>query len=272
MRFKLGNHLGSGAFGEIYASQEVHTGLATAVKLERVDTKYPQLMYEARIYNMLQNDMKGDIPHMHYFGTEGVYNVLVLDRLGKNMEQIRLDAPATRLNHAQVNTVADHTLRILEKFHDHGFVHRDMKPDNLLTGLSGRGFFLIDFGLSKYVRDPVGGGHIPERKDKHLTGTPRYASIGNHRGREQGRKDDIESLGYVLLYLLRGSLPWQHIDQYDKILEMKQKMLRDGSLNKDTPPGFARFFRYITRLTFADRPDYAHLRSLFGGPRVERLT
>lgn len=262
-RFKLEEKLGSGAFGEIYAGHELGTGKAVAIKLERSDARYPQLRYEARIYHSIQHKMNGGIPHMHYFGTEGFYKVLVLDRLGKSMEQMRNEAPTERLNFKQVSAIADNTLHVLEQFHDKGFVHRDMKPDNILTGLDGRGIYLIDFGLSKYVRD-ASGSHIPNCQGKHLTGTPRYASIGNHLGREQGRKDDVESLGYVLLYLLRGSLPWQHItNHYDEIMREKQKVLRDGSLYKDTPPAFRRFFRHVATLAFADRPNYSHLRKLF---------
>jgi serine/threonine protein kinase len=263
-RFKLEEKLGSGAFGEIYAGHELGTDTPVAIKLERVDARYPQLGYEARIYHSLQNNMNGGIPHMHYFGTEGLYNVLVLDRLGKNMETLRDESPLEHLSYKHVSMIADRTLALLERFHDNGFVHRDLKPDNILTGPRGNGFYLIDFGLSKYIRDPVSGGHIPAQRGKHLTGTPRYASIGNHRGYEQGRKDDVESLGYVLLYLLRGSLPWQHITtRYDEILREKQKTLRDGSLCKDTPPAFRRFFRHVATLGFADRPDYTHLRKLF---------
>jgi len=261
-RFKLEEKLGSGAFGEIYAGHELGTDRPVAIKLERVDAQYPQLGYEARIYNSLQNNMNDGIPRMHYFGTEGLYNVLVLDRLGKNLEQLRAESPRERLSFKQVSGIAGQVLNTLERFHDEGFVHRDMKPDNILTGPRGQGYYLIDFGLSKYMRDD--GGHISNRSGKHLTGTPRYASIGNHRGHEQGRKDDVEGLGYVLLYLLRGSLPWQHITtHYDEILTKKLKTLRDGSLCKDTPPTFRRFFRHVASLGFEDRPDYAHLRKLF---------
>jgi serine/threonine protein kinase len=263
-RFKIEEKLGSGAFGEIYAGHELGTKTPVAIKLERVDTRYPQLAYEARIYHSLQDDMDDGIPRMHYFGTEGLYNVLVLDRLGNNMDQLRAEAPLGRLSYKQVSGIADKTLELLERFHDAGFVHRDMKPDNILTGPRGHGVYLIDFGLSKYMREPITGAHIPHRSGKHLTGTPRYASVGNHRGHEQGRKDDVESLGYVLLYLLRGALPWQHItNHYEDILKEKQQTLRDGSLCKDTPPAFRRFFRHVASLGFEDRPDYTHLRQLF---------
>lgn len=262
-RFKVDEKLGSGAFGDIYAGHELGTNIPVAIKLEPVDARHPQLRYEARIYNSLQNIMAGGIPALRYFGTEGDYNVMVLDRLGSNMEQIRAASPTGHLSYRQVAKVATSVLQLLEQFHDQGFVHRDLKPDNILTGPQGRGFYLIDFGLSKYVRNPD-GTHIPDRTGKHLTGTPRYASIGNHKGREQGRRDDIESLGYVLLYLLQGSLPWQHLtDQYDDIMREKQRRLRDGSLVHNTPPAFRRLFNHVATLTFQDRPDYTYLRQLF---------
>jgi serine/threonine protein kinase len=262
-RFKLSSKLGGGAFGEIYAGHEIGTNNPVAIKLERTDARHPQLRYEARIYHALQHDMRGDIPQMHYFGTEGLYNVMVLDRLGKSMEQLRAEAAHKRLPFDRVKIIADNVLRILERFHDRGFVHRDVKPDNILTGINGKGLYLIDFGLSKFVRDPITGKHISNRDGKHLTGTPRYASIGNHLGYEQGRKDDLESLGYVLLYLLRGKLPWQTNDHYDDVLREKQRMLRDGSLFMDTPTAFHQYFNHVATLTFEERPDYNHLRNLF---------
>jgi serine/threonine protein kinase len=263
-RFKVDYKLGSGAFGEIYAGHELYTDVPVAIKLEQTNARHPQLRYEARIYHTLQHELQGFIPRMYYFGNEKSYNVLVLQRLGKNFEQLRSESPTQRLSYSVVAEVAVAVLTILELFHDLGFVHRDLKPDNILTGLDGKGVYLIDFGLSKMIFDSVTGKHISDRAGKHLIGTPRYASIGNHRGHEQGRKDDLESLGYVLLYLLRGFLPWQSItEDYDSIMREKQSKIQDLSLFIDTPTAFRRFFRYINTLHFGDRPDYDYLRRLF---------
>ena len=273
-RFKLEQKIGNGAFGEIYAGHDLTTANPVAIKLERKDARYPQLQYEARIYHTFQNDPTAvRIPHMYYFGTEGTYNVLVLDRLGENMEQLRKNLPGGCMNIEQIAMVAVSTLRVLEQFHNKGFVHRDIKPENILqradvasstaNNNSFTQLYLIDFGLSKYMRNPVTGAHIPSRTGKHLTGTPRYASIGNHRGWEQGRKDDLESLGYVLLYLLHGFLPWQPIDKHSDILEKKQHAHQSGSLFDNSPTIFQHFFQHLNTLNFADRPDYAYLRQLF---------
>jgi serine/threonine protein kinase len=258
-RFKLGKKLGSGAFGEIYSGKEVNTGERVAVKLEKRDAKYPQLRYEARIYHALSGTP--GIPKMLYSGVEGAYNVMVVERLGVDMEHMRAQTISGKLPLNKVLNIGEHALRVIEKFHRHGFVHRDIKPDNLLTGVDGRGLFLIDFGLSKYILDSS-GRHIPQSRNKSLTGTPRYASISNHLGREQGRRDDLESLGFVLLYLLRGSLPWKDMEDYDNILRCKQNSLRTEKLYKDAPSCFRAYFQSISRLGFADEPDYKRLRAI----------
>ncbi len=150
------------------------------------------------------------------------------------------------------------------------FIHRDIKPDNFLMGLGRRSnvVYIIDFGLAKRYRDPKTHVHIMYRENKHLTGTPRYASINNHLGIEQSRRDDLESLGYVFMYFLRGSLPWQGLrantkkQKYQKIMEKKMDTPID-LLCKGFPDEFRIYFEYCRALRFADKPDYSYLRRLF---------
>ena len=136
------------------------------------------------------------------------------------------------------------------------------------VGKRGNQVNIIDFGLAKKYRDPRTHLHIPYRENKNLTGTARYASINTHLGVEQARRDDLESLAYVLLYFLRGLLPWQGLkgatrkQKYDRIME--KKMVTPGeAICKGHPPEFLMFLNYTRTMRFDEKPDYMYLRKLF---------
>jgi serine/threonine protein kinase len=166
--------------------------------------------------------------------------------------------------------LADQLLSRLEYVHTKSFIHRDVKPDNFLIGLGKRQniIHIIDFGLAKKYRDPRTHQHIPYRDNKNLTGTARYASINTHIGIEQSRRDDLESLGYVLMYFIRGSLPWQGLkantkkQKYERIMDRKMSTSTE-QLCKGYPSEFRSYFEYCRSLRFEDRPDYAYLKRLF---------
>jgi casein kinase 1 len=210
-QFKLSKKLGSGAFGEIYLGVNINTNEEVAVKLEQVSTKHPQLLYETKLYQYLHQDMsvvdKG-IPKVYYFSTEGDYNIMVMDLLGKSLEDL-FTACNRKFSLKSVLMLADQMITRVEFIHSRQFLHRDIKPDNFLMGNGKKNYkvYVVDFGLAKrYIGKD--GKHIPYSDKKNLTGTARYASINTHLGIEQGRRDDLEALGYVFMYFLRGSLPW----------------------------------------------------------------
>jgi len=166
--------------------------------------------------------------------------------------------------------LADQMLHRLEYMHSRSYIHRDVKPDNFLIGTGSRKHIchIIDFGLAKKYQDPRSGRHIPYLEGKNLTGTARYASINTHLGVEQSRRDDMESLGFVLMYFLRGSLPWQGLrattkkQKYQRILESKQATHPD-QLCRGYPSEFRDYFVHCSMLGFEDRPDYRYLKRIF---------
>jgi len=270
-KYRLGKKIGSGSFGDIYLGTNVTTGEEVAMKLESTKSKHPQLVYEAKLYKILQGAV--GIPYIRWYGVEtfpqGSYNVLVMDLLGYSLEDF-FNRCGRRFSLKTVLMIADQTLLRIEYIHSKSFIHRDIKPDNFLMGLGRRSniVYIIDFGLAKRYRDPKTHVHIMYRENKHLTGTPRYASINNHLGIEQSRRDDLESLGYVFMYFLRGSLPWQGLrantkkQKYQKIMEKKMATPID-LLCKGFPDEFRIYFEYCRALRFADKPDYSYLRRLF---------
>nr|CAD1843419.1 unnamed protein product [Ananas comosus var. bracteatus] len=266
-KYKLGRKIGSGSFGEIYLATHVDTFEIVAVKIENTKTKHPQLFYEAKLYNILQGG--SGIASIKWCGIDGEDNVLVLDLLGPSLEDLFVYC-GRKFSLKTVLMLADQMITRIEYVHSKGFLHRDIKPDNFLMGLGRKAnqVYIIDFGLAKRYRDSVTNRHIPYRENKNLTGTARYASCNTHLGIEQSRRDDLESLGYVLLYFLRGSLPWQGLkaatkkQKYDKICEKKLSTPIEV-LCKSHPVEFASYFHYCHSLTFDQRPDYGFLKRLF---------
>ncbi|KAG6535787.1 hypothetical protein ZIOFF_000816 [Zingiber officinale] len=266
-KYMLGRKIGSGSFGEIFLATHVDTFEIVAVKIENIKTKHPQLLYEAKLYNILQGG--SGIPNIKWCGADGEENVLVLDLLGPSLEDLFVYC-GRRFSLKTVLMLADQMITRIEYVHSKGFLHRDIKPDNFLMGLGRKAnqVYIIDFGLAKRYRDSNTNRHIPYRENKNLTGTARYASCNTHLGIEQSCRDDLESLGYVLIYFLRGSLPWQGLKaatkkkKYDKICEKKLSTPIEV-LCKSHPVEFASYFHYCHSLTFEQRPDYGFLKRLF---------
>ncbi|VDL72664.1 unnamed protein product [Nippostrongylus brasiliensis] len=265
-RFRLGRKIGSGSFGDIYLGLNVQTNEEVAVKLECIKSKHPQLHIEARLYRVMSGGI--GIPDVKWCGLEGDYNVMVMELLGPSLEDL-FNFCQRKFSLKTVLLLADQMITRIEYIHERDYIHRDIKPDNFLMGLGKRGnlVYIIDFGLAKKYRDSR-SQHIPYRENKNLTGTARYASVNTHRGIEQSRRDDIESLGYVLMYFNRGTLPWQGLkaatkrQKYDKISEKKISTSVE-ELCASYPEAFASYLRYSRTLGFEDTPDYGHLRQLF---------
>lgn len=266
-RYKLINKIGSGAFGDIYLGQSLQTGSEVAIKLEPVNTKFPQLAYEYKLYKIFHGGV--GIPSVRWFGREGDWNVLVMDLLGPSLEDL-FNHCNRKFSLKTVLMLADQLIARLEYIHSKNYLHRDIKPDNFLIGLAKKAnvVYVIDFGLAKKYRDSTTLQHIPYSDHKNLTGTARYASLNTHLGIEQSRRDDLEALGFVLMYFNRGSLPWQGLktatkkERYERIAQVKQNTPID-MLCKGYPAEFATYLNYCRALRFEEKPDYSYLRRLF---------
>lgn len=193
-----------------------------------------------------------------------------MELMGKSLEDLLITRQEKKLSVKSVCMLADQMLTIIEQVHSKHIIHRDIKPDNFVMGLddNSKYLYLLDFGLARKYRSSTTGLHYPMKNRKKLTGTARYASINALKGLEQSRRDDLEAIGYVLLYFLRGSLPWQGLpvktkeDRYKKIMEKKQSTSPE-ELCAGFPLEFAEYIHYTRQLTYEEEPDYIYLKNLF---------
>ncbi|KAJ3077214.1 serine/threonine protein kinase [Podochytrium sp. JEL0797] len=267
-KFRIGRKLGSGSFGEIYHGTNIQTGQELAIKLESTKSKHPQLEFEARVYKGLAGGAVG-CPSMYHFSIEGEYYCMVIDLLGPSLEDL-FNFCGRKFSVKTVLLLANQMITRIEYMHHRNFLHRDIKPDNFLMGLgrTANTVHIIDFGLAKKYRDSRTHMHIPYKDNKSLTGTARYASVNTHLGVEQSRRDDLESIGYLLMYFLRGALPWQGLkattkkQKYDRIRDMKLGT-SPATLCTGYPREFEVYLNYVRGLRFDDKPDYTFLKKLF---------
>lgn len=265
-RYRPGQRIGSGSFGQIHVGEDLRTGEEVAIKIENSSTKHPQLNLESCLLNQLSSGV--GIPKVRYSGEEAGHNVMVMDLLGPSLEDL-FNFCQRSFSLKTVLLLAEQMLARIEFIHKQNYIHRDIKPDNFLMGLGKQGnlVYLIDFGLAKQYFDPVSKKHIPYKENKSLTGTARYASVNTHQGIEQSRRDDLESLGYVLMYFNRGSLPWQGLkalnkrQKYEKIREKKLTTSVE-ELCQGHPVEFANYINICRSYKFEETPNYDALRGL----------
>jgi len=253
--------LGEGSFGKVYKAE--YNGEFYALKFESRERTKSLLEIESKIMTYLQGP---NIPYIKTYSNSGEYNILVMQYMDKSLEDLlrirkRFSVKTTAMLSFQL-------IGALHFIHDKNIIHRDVKPDNCVMGPNelNENLYLIDFGLAKKYRYSRSLKHYPLTRKKRLTGTARYASIHALEGYEQSRRDDMESVGYIMAYLLRGGLPWQGLklkskeNKYKNILE-KKKEISSEELFKDFPNEFAEILEYTKNLDYFEEPKYQMLRN-----------
>jgi serine/threonine protein kinase len=265
-KYKVKKKLGEGAFGDVYLGQAIENNQYVAMKVEARKIAKPILESEA----FLLYSIAGlGIPEVKSFGKVKNYTVLVEPLLGKSLFDIFAE------NHKEmpledVCLIGKQVIDRIQWVHSKYIVHRDIKPDNFLIGKKDPNvIYIIDFGLSKKYRSSATNKHIRFGFTGKLTGTVRFASANALRGGEQSRRDDIESIGYMLVYFMKKRLPWQGVtgtrkmERYLKIYKMKKNTTPE-ELCSGLPPEMTEYIKYAKHLEFEQQPDYKYLKKLFG--------
>lgn len=273
-KWELTKEIGRGAYCKVFKGKNIESGQVVAIKVEDAKAEKATLAHEFLMYKVILNCVEkvNGIPTAHYQGTQNNQAFLVLDLLGPTLQDV-IDKNGN-LPMRLVLGIGRQALHRLQHVHRKNIVHRDIKPANLAVGASAEeayALYLIDFGLAKRYRYNMSLDHIANKKCTHITGTAPFMSINAHLGNELSRRDDLESLGYTLVYLFKGSLPWNKAilegtaSQKD-ICELKRSTSLQ-ELCEGMPKEIVEYFSYVRALEFQETPLYSELRGLLRAAR-----
>jgi casein kinase 1 epsilon len=251
-KYKLIERIGSGNFGSIYKGQNIRTAENVAIKIEPIVSGVGLLKNESVIYQYL-NGCAG-VPSVKWFGRDDKNYYMVINLLGESLQSLKNRNSSLPL--ALVLKFGIQMITLLETIHNKGLVHRDIKPENFLLGPNNDmdRIHIIDFGFGRSYLLNGGQMHIPQKKTHGIIGSLTYASLNAHALTELSRRDDMESLGYVLTNLYLGTLPWQDMPS-DKIADAKRQI----TARDDLPQAFKIYLQNVRALKFEEAPDYAQL-------------
>ena len=264
-KYKVVKLISKGSFGNVYLSINIINKKLYAIKAEDRFGKKQILEQETFI---LYNLRGRGIPSVITYGRRGNYNMLVQTLLGKSLQDL-WEEKNKIFNLKDICMIAIQTLQRVEYIHSKDFLHRDIKPGNFLVGYPDDSLiYLIDFGNSRKYRSSRTGKHIQSYKINRIFGTTLFLSVNVLRGNEQSRKDDLESLGYMYIYLYKGELPWSNIkaNSIDELLEITSELkekIKIENLCKNMPKEMYLYMKYVKNLQFKETPNYKYLRKLF---------
>lgn len=270
--FCIVKEIGRGSFGSVYQGKHRHSGEDLACKVEKKtqELNKERLRDEYKIYKFFRMKSLTCVPKVYSLLRTKALNIMIMQLLGKSLDVILLEHD----NHLDLGTVMCIGLLIIsgiEQIHQCGIIHRDIKPNNFMFGRKEDNddchLYIVDFGLSKFWKNSVNGSHISHKQGRSLIGTARYASINIHLGIEPSRRDDLESIGYLLVYLAKGSLPWQGLQKKKNGSSIND--IRDKKMSTSTeklcfglPECFREIIDYAKSLSFQEKPDYELMKNI----------
>lgn len=253
-KYRILEPINSGEFGQVFKGENVRTKEKVAIKVEPITNQTKMLKRETQIYHYLGKSP--GIPQIKWFGSDETNNYMVMSLLGKSLPAIKEEQDFGKCSLEQTISIAINIIERLKYLHEKGLIHRDVKPANFVIGCgkNSNQLYMIDFGFTKKYLKP-NGDHIDICTGKKtIIGTPNYISINIHEGTEPSRRDDLESVGYIMIYLLT---PIQSVQSVQSVQSIKTKMEIDDHIN--IPQKIKDYLKYCRSLWFEQEPDYNHL-------------
>lgn len=267
-KYKIIEKIGEGAFGSIYKGENIRTHEYVAIKIEPITNQTKLIKNESIIYHYLSN-MHG-IPTVKWYGKDHINYYMVINLLGNSLQKIKNKITVFSLKATM--QLAIQIINLLKSIHEKGLIHRDIKPDNFLFGLNERKaqIYIIDFGFCKSFLN--NDKHIDMKKTQNLIGSLTYASVNAHNYDELSRRDDIESLCYMLIYFISGRLEWQSMNTNTntKIKQMKLNLTKNFDKSV-IPLSIINVLKYVRTLSFSDTPDYKYIADMFANEMADEI-
>lgn len=251
-KYLLLEKIGEGSFGFIYKGQNIRTNEFVAIKIEKIDCDTKILKREAIIYQYINNNQY--TPQIKWFGKDNINHYMVINLLGGSLKtKKQLDGPFSLTKTLETGL---QIIELIEFIHNKDLIHRDIKPDNFLYNINNDKLFIIDFGFCKPFI--INNKHIREKKTNNIIGSLTYASINAHELNELSRRDDLESIAYMLIFLYLNNLPWSN-EERKNIHHMKKQFI-NNKINV-LPNVLVQFLNYSKSLSFSETPDYNYIKN-----------
>jgi serine/threonine protein kinase len=258
-KYEIIDKIGEGSFGAIFQGVNIRTKEKIAIKVESIQSQLKLLKNESTLYQYLK-DVKG-IPNVKWFGKDQHHYYMVLPLLGESLENIK--EKNNKISILFIHQIGVQLIELVELIHEKGLVHRDIKPENFLFGLDTSQLYLIDLGFCKfYLKNEQ---HIIQKQTKKLIGSANFASINSHDHIELSRRDDLESVGYILYYLYYRYLEWSSVLLHENYVKnnIEIKKRKQQIIEKPNLPLFIKnYFEIIWKMKFDEKPNYLLLRNI----------
>eukprot|EP01117_Protostelium_nocturnum_P001213 TRINITY_DN11535_c0_g1_i1.p1 TRINITY_DN11535_c0_g1~~TRINITY_DN11535_c0_g1_i1.p1 ORF type:complete len:574 (+),score=145.15 TRINITY_DN11535_c0_g1_i1:109-1830(+) len=266
--YSLENFIGNSPSGKLFSGRDIRNGREIRAKLEGNVRGIPSLIYEASAVKSL-NDLDG-FSSYEWYGKEGEFDCLVTKSNGPTLKTV-LQNCGGNFTLKTICELANQMIKRIETLHESGFLHRNLDLDSFCIGEEGKAkkdrLYLVDLSSVRSLRE-LNGDHISYRENQEFEGNYVYSSINSHLKKRLSRRDDLESIGWILISLIKGRFPWDNFKESISPIEMERK-IRDSKMDysinmfDDIPEEFEKYMNYCRSLGFQEEPNYNYIKNLF---------